>query len=316
VIKRWHAALVVVVLLLFIVVFVPISTGHSRLLGTFHDFAHTPIFACIAALLVLASRRIPRLAQHPRYQYLLALAGAAAFGLLTEVAQMFTGRDASWSDVRRDVIGALVGLALLATRDRALALSSRTRVWAMLFVMVLLSIALYQVGWVSAAYVRRAIAFPVLADYDRRFDRVLVVPHDVHVEHVPLPDPWAHRAGEAAMRVSFKNGHWSAFEIHEPPRNWLKQTTLALDITNATNEPAQLVLVIRDAQNSGRPDAGFLRVLSIAAQTRSVERIALADVSAAPQGRPMRMDRIKDFFLFREQTSTVPAIYVSRVWLE
>ena len=51
-------------------------------------------------------------------QYAIAFIVAVASGIATELAQIADGRDASWIDVRNDVLGALAFLLLFAAFDR------------------------------------------------------------------------------------------------------------------------------------------------------------------------------------------------------
>jgi len=80
------------------------------------QLAHVAVFAVLACALGLVS------GQRGGRMLLFAVAGASFIGALDEWHQMFLpGRHAGWDDLAMDVIGSLLGAALLALAQQRLA---------------------------------------------------------------------------------------------------------------------------------------------------------------------------------------------------
>ena len=116
--KRVHwIALALIAILLAAVVFAPVP-GATRWIRTLHNSAHAPIFGCVSLLVLLIARSHPRLQSLGLLaQYVLALTGALALGVVTELLQIPVGRDASVEDALHDTIGALAFLGVFAAVD-------------------------------------------------------------------------------------------------------------------------------------------------------------------------------------------------------
>src|SRR5262245_51075001 len=94
---------VLIVILLAAVLFAP-DPGDSRAISTVHDFAHAPVFGCVAVLLLILLRDMDFTRRAPvGVQYALAIAGSSGLGAATEMLQALEGRDGSWLDLRSDV---------------------------------------------------------------------------------------------------------------------------------------------------------------------------------------------------------------------
>jgi VanZ family protein len=110
--------LLLIAILLAAVVFLP-DPNDSRVFAHVHDLAHAPIFGCVAVLLL---RALPGTAFTSKWsvvaQDAAAVAVSAGLGLATEIVQTFVGRDGSWSDLFRDLLGAVAFAALFAALDR------------------------------------------------------------------------------------------------------------------------------------------------------------------------------------------------------
>ena len=307
-------------ILLVAVVFAPIPGAAMRWVGALHDTAHGLVFGCIALLLLLAARRDARLApMRPRTGYVLAFCGSALLGVATELAQIPVGGDATFSDAGRDVLGALAFLVLFAAFDSAL---QPRRVIARRIVLVLLALPLLFVVVkpgvdAATAYARRANRFPVLADFSARFDDYLIRPDWSVLALVSPPPEYVRQEGERALRVHFQPGPYPGVAFFEPAPDWSGYTTLALDVTNPSSSPLDLLLRVYDANHTMLFDDRFNKVVHVAPQTRATLRVPLEEIRTAPRGRAMDMQRIADLLFFRTGNSpAVAEIYVTRIWLE
>src|SRR5690606_7680685 len=172
--RAYGIALLAIGILLCLVVFAPVP-GDTRWIKTLHNSAHAPIFGCVALLSLVIIRARPRLATwRPAKQYAVALMVALSLGLLTELLQLPTGRDASLQDALNDVIGAVALLGIFAAFDeqvRLLRHGRAVRAVAAVIGIVALAVAAAPATRVAIKYQQRDHRFPVLADFTERYDR-------------------------------------------------------------------------------------------------------------------------------------------------
>jgi hypothetical protein len=314
-----QVALPLVGILLVSVVYAPIS-GSTRWVAALHDTAHGVIFGCIALLLLLAARRDDRLGRmRPWTGYVLSFCGSGLFGVATELAQIPVGRDATFSDVGRDALGALAALGLFAVFDpflQARRAISR-RILPLLLALPLLVLVVKPGVEAAIAYARRAVGFPVLADFSARFDDYFVQPNWSALALASPPREYARQDGERALHVQFQPGPYPGVAFFEPAPDWSGYTTLALDVTNPSSAPLHLLLRVYDAKHTMLFEDRFNKELHVAPQTRATLRVPLEEIRSAPRGRAMDMQRIADLLFFRtDAASVVEEIYVTRIWLE
>jgi hypothetical protein len=307
-------AVAVIGILLVAVVFTPVP-GHTLALETLQDFAHGPIFGCVALLVLLLIRDHARLAAAPVWvQYLLAFAATVVLGGLSELAQIPIARDASWFDLRSDAVGAAAFLGIFAALDRRL--HKVVRPACVLIGVALLAIHATPLATATTEYLRRDREFPVLLDFTQQLDSYFLVPQWAHLDLHSMPPRWAQRPGESTLRVRFDTGPWPGIDFTEPGPDWREYRDLALDITNPTDSELLVVLRVHDVHHNFQYADRFNRTLRVPAQTRSVLRVPIADIQSAPAGRPMDLTQIADFMLFRASEVTTAEMWISRAWLE
>lgn len=309
------AALVLACALLVIVVFAPLPATTVGL-RALHDFAHAPIFGCVALLFLYTIRSYPRLdALDPGWQYLIAATGAVVFGALTELAQIPVGRDSSLFDVRSDLLGATAFLALFFVVDRRIR-GRGIRAVAMVVGVGLLIFHSLPAAYAALAYERRADAFPVLADFTQRMDGFFVLPQRASVDHVSMPAEWTASPGERTLQVKFESRQFPGLNFHEPAPDWRGHATLALDVTNPTDLPLTLMLRVHDVRHVPDFKDRFNRSFDLPPRTRQVLRIPLTEIESAPRTRSMDLRHIAGVMLFRNGDSVAPQMDVSKLWLE
>lgn len=305
-----------ILILLLSVVFAPLPGG-AAWLSRLHDSAHGPVFGCIAVLALIALRRWTPFANLDRIvQYAIVLIAASLLGLLTEIAQIPAGRDASWSDLWRDALGAFAFLMMFsAFDDRAQADGWRRGVLLTLG----LALTAYLVSPIVIAaikYRERSAAFPVLADFARNPDRFFVWRHDVLLDFAPPPAALRKPNELSAARVRFLHAEYPGLEFHEPSPDWRSYSTLAIEIANAQSHDLHLVVRVHDAHHNQQFEDRFNRRFTVRAGERDVFRFALADIERAPQGRRMDMERIAGIVVFRADEGPAEEMYLLRLWLE
>lgn len=313
-------ALLAIAILLWAVVFAPVP-GDTRWIRTLHNSAHAPIFGCVALLTLVIIRSRPRLASFsPAKQYAVALAVVLFLGVLTELLQIPTGRDASVEDALHDVIGAVALLGLFAVIDEQVRRLSHARVVrcvAGVIGIVALAVAAAPVTRAAMKYQQRDERFPVLADFTERYDRYFILQRSAEFSPAPMPDSWASRAGEQAMHVQFFDGDYPGLDFIEMPPDWSGYSTLAIDLTNPAQHGLQFVVRVHDAAHNKQMSDRFNRLLELSPGTRRVFRIPLQDIAAAPRTRALDLHQVAGMIIFRVDGSPqVNELYFSRAWLE
>ena len=307
-----------IAILLVAVVFAPVP-GHSVWLSRVHDFAHGPIFGCVAVLTLVGLRRWPPFARWSWLrQYAIALGVASALGLLTEAAQIPAGRDASWLDLRHDVLGAVAVLALFALVDPVL--RSR-RSWTARGALLAIGVAL--LGFLAAPTLRAAVeyrdrrmSFPVIADFSSSVDLYFIWRIASIVEAAPTPEAVRRYPGEAGARVRFLPQRYAGVQFHEPFPDWRGFNTLAIDVANPTDRALPLVVRVHDAQHNDEYRDRYNRKFRLEPHKREILRVPLADVEGAPHGRRMDMAHIAGVVVFRVGETAADEMYLAKVWLE
>jgi VanZ family protein len=309
--------IVVVIALLSLLLLVQVD-GNEAWLRVALDGSHVPIFAAVAVLLGVMLRRVDRPGPDGR-RYLFAFMLAFAAGIAIEYVQSHSGRPASLFDVGSNAAGAAVGLSVLALYE-----SARHRVRldrAVRWMLFGAGVAgLLYAAWrpleAARAYLHRATGFPVLVAFGGPRDLYFVATQGLAAEIGDLPEPWALRPGERALRIRHGVDRPPAVQVKEPSPDWRGYRTLALDVTNAGDAEMQLVLRVLDEGHDWSHEDRFNQTFAIPARTRTTVRFPLDAVRAAPDARPMDLSRIADVMIFGHGPAGAGEIYVSRLWLE
>jgi hypothetical protein len=304
-------------ILLVAVIFAPVP-GHAVWTERLHDFAHGPIFGCVAVLLLVALRRTQRFATlGVASQYAIAFTCAVTLGFLTEAAQVATGRDASWLDLRNDLIGAASFLALWAAFDpRTRAAPMRRRAAAVLVGLLLLGYLLVPIVQSAVEYARRRSQLPVIADFSRGVDLYFIWPSNVLVDFAPLPAALRAPASESAAHVRFLSASYPGLIFHEPWSDWRGYASLAIELANPAQRPLELAVRVHDAQHNSEYNDRYNKQFTLPAGVREVFRFPIEDIRRAPHGRAMDLANIRGVVVFKPNDSPPDEMFISRLWLE
>jgi hypothetical protein len=304
--------------LLSLLLFVQVN-GNEAWLRVALDGSHVPIFAGVAVLLAVMLRRGGRNG-HGARRYLLAFVIAFSAGVAIEGVQSLNGRPASVFDMGSNAAGAAIGLALLALLEGS-GRRPRPHLAGGRWILVAAAlVGLLYAAWrpfeAARAYLHRASQMPMLAAFGGPIDLYFVHAQGLAADVVALPEPWARRPGEQALRIRYDATRAPAIEISEPSADWRGFHTLAVDLTNAGDADLQLVLRILDADHDWSHEDRFNQPFALPAATRSTLRFPLDAVRAAPAGRPMDLARIANVMIFGPAPAAAGDLYVSALWLE
>jgi VanZ family protein len=306
---------VLIAILLAAVVFSP-DPGSSRAIAAAHDFAHAPVFGCVSVLLLVWLRGFRPTRDHRLItQYAVAIAGGAGLGLATEIAQAFAGRDASWVDLRSDVLGSIAFAAMFALIDARIDRRSLSRTLCALGVILMIVHSLPFVQTLLA-YVRRNQEFPTLFEARDSTPDAFIGRLRSEFAYEPLPPLFATTQNEQALHIRFTNGPWLGMYVDEPRPDWSGYQTLAVDLTNPSDAPLHMVIRVHDRAHNYRFEDRFNRAFRVPAATRMTLLIPLAEIESAPDGRKLDLCEIAQIILFTAERNAGRDLYVSRIWLQ
>lgn len=273
---------------LFALLLAPLAIAPGPVTHALEDAAHVPLFGVVAAVAYWVFGAIAnlRLAGEGA-RFALAFACAAGLGLATELAQALGPRDASWADLRSDVLGAGAALGLVAAyRMRARTRPSRAAL--VVAALVAASLALLPLWTQLAAARERATQWPVLLDGSSRYAGLNVERHAAQWDRA-----------STYWRLQFFSGQWPGVYFYGLKSDWRGYRALVLELENPTRQPVPISLSLRDRGHGKTYDDRFNASSVIAPGSRALLRFALADIAAAPQQRQLRLDDVASLTLFR-----------------
>ena len=272
--------------------------SHPIILGVLNDAAHAPVFGLLAIVWLRLLDRWGRLGGITRHAVAFAL--TVAVGATVEGLQSLIGRDAAWSDLAMDALGAAAALGC------AMAAGGRRWIGGAIFLVAAVA-AFWPLGEATLAYRERQRQFPTIADFDTRLDRYFLQNRGVSVE-----------SGKGCLAFRITGGPWPGLTHVEPQPDWRGKSTLIVDVENLGDRPLALTLRVHDSAHDNRSDDRYNRSFELAPFAR--ERIAtpLAAIEAAPRGRRLELAQVAGLILFAGE-SGLPAgagFCLHRIWLE
>jgi VanZ family protein len=283
--------------------FVPLPENQgNRFLVYLQDFAHFPLFALTAWLLLflLKGKNMAPLARGS-----LVVAATLLAGLLAEFIQPFVGRTAGVRDVVLGLAGSVAAVCL------NMALRSRTIVARALLVATALLLAVAAVFPLILIHWDRQAArrdFPLLASFESHAELGRWSVNGCKVSRVP--DHTTH--GHWALKIEVENpdNYPGLFEI-DSMRNLSGIKQLCCDVFVPGEGPLKIWLRMDDRVNPVYSDRfQDLRTLFPGTNTICVQRAALA---STPSGRPLDIGHIVSWGLFFDQAKPGETIYLDNV---
>lgn len=299
----WMVALVCGVLL-----FAGDGRTEARSLDRLWDLGHLPAFALFTCLLVTHWRP---LARRPfGIQMLMAIGLMAFFGWSVEVIQLHMGRTFSWLDLRKDLLGACLGLVFCAPGRKELSRPLRLGLMLLLAAWVVWEAVPAGRALLDEHTARRQ--FPLLSGLETPFER----------------DRWAgdaryfidrsvHYQGKASLRVELGTDHYSGVALHYFPRDWRGYAFLRIDLFNPESEPLALTCRVNDREHDRRGyrhEDRFNRSFQIASGWQTIS-IPLEEIRTAPAERLMQMDDVDNLMIFAIRLPRPRTLYIDHVRL-
>ena len=268
------------------VVFVPLVALHlfrpgtsSYWLETFFEWLHVPVFAVVAIGLFHALGGWRANVN----KAILAFAAALVFAVLSEAAQIPTSRDASWSDIFSNAMGAAIGLLAIPTMTNRVRLKVVSRSLAV----ILLIISCLPLIQASAAYVERDRVFP-----------------DIYNDAWPTRSEFISLRG---MAIDFGNLY----------PDWSDYSTLTIEIEVESAQAFPLIVRVHDKEHlkGSQPHSDrFNRQFTLQPGSNVLE-IPLAEIASGPTTRQLDLSRIDGLVLFSNEDQNEHKVRLHRVWL-
>jgi VanZ family protein len=316
------ASLVAITLLATLVVFkgLPNTTIFMHVL---HKTGHPLAFGLMSLLVLSLLTGLRSMAASPAwFPYVAAFVITVAIGAATEIAQLFTHRDAQVVDVLRDAIGAtacLTGHAAFFGSRRAARPAGIRLVFAAV-ALVAAIIAMAPLAWCLAAYAVRDAKFPVILENPSRLDMYFVSTEADNLSVTALPgDGTKEAAGKndaKVVRVALDHGQYPGLSIDEPYPRWSGYRTLAVDIANPGQSDLPIVIRAHDRRHDHKYTDRFNRDYVIAAKSRTTILIPLHDIQHGAKGRLLDLDAIAGIIVFALGPVPDGAFFVSKIWLQ
>jgi len=243
-----------------------------------NDAAHAPVFALLTLVLLRLIRIWTPWTSFARYAAAFAL--AVAIGSAVEALQSLIGRDAQWSDLAMDALGAAAAIGL------AMALAGSRWLGGAIFAVATVT-AMWPLGQASLAYLERQRQFPTVVDFDSKLDWYFLRSRGVAISE-----------GDGCTMFRITGGRWPGLTHAEPEPDWSGRSALVVDVANSGAEPLTLTLRVHDAGHDNHAEDRFNRDFTLGAGARQQISVPLAEIAAAPAGRTLDLSRVAGLILF------------------
>jgi len=230
-------------------------------------------------------------------------------GIGVELVQHYTGREASALDLLTNLLGLISGLCLIEAFPQGK--SSKYRRAS--FVLVMTSVALIVVCimpllLLSASYLQRNKAFPVIADFgaDWREAFIKFNQTELHTKDDP---------GQNDLHwVTFEPTEYPGISIIEPVSDWTEYDRLVFTLYSNHEYMIRVTVrihdVVHDQSHSDRYN------ISLAVEPgMNMYQILLKDVEQAPLGRTLDMTAIAGLILFANGLEKPVTLGISNISL-
>ena len=297
---------------------VPLPAG-SILFDEVQNSGHSILFGILA---LVALYRLGAVGGATRVRgfkhYLLAFGLTLCFGILTEVAQNFTGRDGNPYDVLMDTVGILAFLAFYWTIDSSqIEYSTRVgksgRMAIRLISVLLVATAFVPLTTWSLAYLTRNHQFPLICDFSSRLSSKFAIPQESVMEIVTPPVKWADAPSKVG-KVTFSTGEYPGVRIDEPYPDWRGFSEFYFSIYSDNPDTIRFALRIDDSHHNYQLADRFNDHLLV---LPGVNRYAfsLEKVKLGPVHRETDMAHIASFTIFTSPPSKPFVLYFGQIGL-
>ena len=251
------------------------------------------------------------------FRFRICVAAAAVLtiflGVLSEAAQIQGPRDASFSDLLADWLGAASALILLLALARSSPLRRKSRTICAAIGIGLLLLALQPLISVSAAYIERNHNVPVLFSSDSWFGSRFLRLQNSSFDLVNDS-----QRQEQVATVTFDKEPWPGLVFHDIWPDWTEYSTLTIEMASTDSETVELQIRVHDKTHN-RGNQPFSDRFNMAYTLKSghhLLRIPLKQIRLAPSGREMDLSQIHGLVIFTTENEIGKSFNLKQIRLE
>lgn len=232
-------------------------------------------------------------------------------GSAIEVIQLLLHRDFSKGDIINDVIGAYIGLLVLAILDKKQTFKLKTT--AFILVIFCFSAGLRNMEKHLLDEWNMRQQFPVLSDFENQLEmsrwennRTVLKRTQEFV-----------KTGSYSLKVSFLPGRYPNISLEHFINNWSDYKAIRYSIYNPSDKNHTFVMKVYDKRHiqQGRSyNDRFNHKISVKPGWNTFN-IPLNDIINAPKKRSMNIQQIKGFSLFTDRLEQPLTIYIDDIHL-
>jgi len=307
-----HIAVAVVACAIVVVlhlVEIPVS---SQAAGTLIENLHAPGFGIVAVGAMLLFRR----AVSHGTAFLIAGVYSLALALASEAAQYFSSRDADIIDFGWDLLGIGGFLALAACANlSSIRRAGKVRHATLLIIGLLAtSSALAPVGHSSWILAARALALPVVAEFDHSWEANIYRPlNTTRISTIKPPPNWPVQNGRV-LAIDFAPIRYSGVVI-DPYPDWTEFESISFLAASADGKEHELNIRIHDISHNQQWDDRYNDKMTIGPDVVRYE-ISLEDIRNSIAHRPFDMSRIMGIVLFKVDATNGERLLIDDFRLE
>ena len=266
------------------------------------NLGHIPLFV-IAIYLV--HKRLPL---NNLRRWLATLAIVLLLGVCIELIQGLIGRESSFHDIYRNLLGTILVISWLQVPSK--------RVWLVRgCVSLLVFFEVVAFGLIAADEVKMAQQLPMLADFE--------TPRSVKYWYGKFERSQEfHSEGRYSLKVFLSTEQYSGVTMIRFPGNWSNYQTIKFDVYNPNDETLALIVRIHDVIHNHQYSDRFNREIAAEPGWNNYE-FSLKEVKAAPnqiQNAPnqrlMDMKKIENVTLFVDTLEMPTVLYTDNWHLE
>ena len=304
---RISASAVILVLLLVIHLATPSRSG--LWLQTFYDSMHVLVFGVIAVCTLFATP----LHWSRRKRLLTVFVTVFVLSTLSEIAQIPTGRDASFNDLLADWFGAAGFIAVAIVFSTSISVPKGRGRYLIILGIALIVWPLLPLAKVSAAYLERGQLLPELTSFDSRFGDMFF-----YVQNAEFRKIRRSASASSSAEVSLGDGPWPGIIFHDVWPNWELYSALVVEIENPEAESLLVNVRVHDRAHKlgDQPHGDRFNISYELQQGRHTLRVPLEEIRNAPRDRQMDLSQIEGIVVFCSAGHTGRKFQLVKIRLE
>jgi len=289
------------------------TDGSSRVIQALWNTGHVVFFMCFNWILITQTR----LSRYSLLKILLiSIAVTTFFGAVIEVIQHYTGRDMSYGDLVKDIVGGLAGfiIALYSVQDLKNKFVKSYKYYIQAFGVVLLGVIVWPVLKLVYDDYRMEVDFPEISSFESPielsrwyFENIVEFKRSKVVTY----------QSEDSLYVKFGIAEYPKISLEHMITDWSKYAYLKFSVHNNQENMMNLQLKIIDRAhrtNNYVFNDRFNRELSLKPGWNHYT-VPLSDIKNAPSNREMDMTSIIGLSFFIVEPDSQRSIYLNRIYL-